>query len=134
MHTRSDRRRVHWFNTYSHTRIHTQHLFNTYSRASADTHVYAPVSAYLQSTHMHTYASVAQSCPALCDPVDCNPARLLYPWDSPGRNTGVGRPALLQGGLPDPGIEPASPTLAGGFFTVRAAWQAPDIGVCASES
>ena len=53
MHTRSDRRRVHWFNTYSHTRIHTQHLFNTYSRASADTHVYAPVSAYLQSTHMH---------------------------------------------------------------------------------
>ena len=36
------------------------------------------------------------------------------------KNTGVGCCALLQGGLPDPGTEPASleyPALAGGFFT-----------------
>ena len=31
------------------------------------------------------------------------------PWDSPGKNTGWSYHALLQGGLPDPGIEPASP-------------------------
>ena len=34
---------------------------------------------------------------------------LLFPWDSPGKNTGVGCHALLQGDLPDRGIEPASP-------------------------
>ena len=55
------------------------------------------------------------------------PARLLCPWNSPGKNTGVGCYSLLQGGssrnllpssealpfpspgdLPNPGMEPAS--------------------------
>ena len=36
--------------------------------------------------------SVAQSCPFLCDPMDCSPR----PWDSPGKDTGVGCHALLQ--------------------------------------
>ena len=30
-------------------------------------------------------------------PRGLQPARLLCPWDSPGRNTGVGGQALLQG-------------------------------------
>ena len=38
-------------------------------------------------------------------------ASLLYPWYSPGKNTGVGCHALLQGSLPNPGIEPRSPIL-----------------------
>ena len=38
-----------------------------------------------------------QSCPALCDPVDCSLIRFLCPRDSPGKNTGVGCHALLQG-------------------------------------
>ena len=33
---------------------------------------------------------VAQLCPTLCETMDCSPARLLSPWDSPGKNTGVG--------------------------------------------
>ena len=37
------------------------------------------------------------------------PARLLCPRDSPGKNTGVGCHALLQGHLPDPGLELGSP-------------------------
>ena len=37
------------------------------------------------------------------------PTRLLCPWDSPVKNTGVGRHSLLQGNFPDPGIEPRSP-------------------------
>ena len=37
---------------------------------------------------------VAQSSQTLCDPVDC---RLLRPWDSPGKNTGVDCHFLLQG-------------------------------------
>ena len=61
----------------------------------------------------------AQSCPTLCDPVNCSPQgfsvhrifRQEY-WS--------GRPFPLPGDLPDPEIEPASlapPALAGDFFT-----------------
>ena len=32
----------------------------------------------------------------------------LCPYNSPGKNTGVGYHALLQGNLPNPGIKPAS--------------------------
>ena len=45
------------------------------------------------------------------------PTRLLPPWDSPGENTGVGCLFLLQGSLPDPGIEPRSPTLQADALT-----------------
>ena len=50
---------------------------------------------------------VAQSCLTLCDPMDYT----YSPWDSPGQNTGVGSLSLLQGNLPNPGIEPRSPAL-----------------------
>ena len=43
---------------------------------------------------------VAQSCPTLCDPMDCNP------WNSPGQNTRVGSLSLLQGILPTQGSNP----------------------------
>ena len=41
----------------------------------------------------------AQSFLTLCNPMDHMepPARLRCPWDSPGKNTGVGCHALLQG-------------------------------------
>ena len=37
-----------------------------------------------------------QSCPTLCDPIDGKPTRLPRPWDSPGKNTGVGYHFLFQ--------------------------------------
>ena len=37
-----------------------------------------------------------QSCPTLGDPIDGSNTRLLCPWDSPGKNTGVGCHFLLQ--------------------------------------
>ena len=37
-----------------------------------------------------------QSCPTLCDPTDGQPTRFPHPWDSPGKNTGVGCHFLLQ--------------------------------------
>ena len=37
------------------------------------------------------------------------PARLLCSWDSPGKNNREGCHALLQGDLPNPGIEPMPP-------------------------
>ena len=39
------------------------------------------------------------------------------PWDSPGKNTGVGYHFLLQGNLPNPGIEPRSPALEADTLT-----------------
>ena len=39
---------------------------------------------------------VAKSCLTLYNPMDCNlPVRLLCPWNSPGKNTGVGSHCLL---------------------------------------
>ena len=35
-----------------------------------------------------------------------------------------GLPFPSPGDLPDPGIEPGSPALAGGFFTTSTAWEA----------
>ena len=70
----------------------------------------------------------AQSCPTLCDPVDCSPpgssvhgilqARILD-W--------VAMPSS-RGDLPDPEIKPTSltsPELADGFFTTNTMWEAP---------
>ena len=46
---------------------------------------------------MCTAAKSLQSCPTLCDPIDgSQPTRLPRPWDSPGKNTGVGCHVLLQ--------------------------------------
>ena len=39
------------------------------------------------------------------------PARLLCPWNSPGKDIGVGCHALLQGIFPTQGSEPEYPTL-----------------------
>ena len=54
---------------------------------------------------------VAQSWPTLCNAMDCSPPGFSVHGDSPGKNTGVGCHALLQGNLPNPGIKPRSPAL-----------------------
>ena len=64
---------------------------------------------------------VPHSCPTLCNPMDCSPPGYSVHGSFPGKSTGVDCHALLQGVflLPDPGIEPVSPTspaLAGRFF------------------
>ena len=71
------------------------------SHASTELTPDCPTIAILMSLTV----SVAQPCLTLCDPMDYSP------WTSPGQNTGVGSLSLLQGDLPDPGIEPRSPTL-----------------------
>ena len=73
--------------------------------------------------------NVAQSSPTLCDPMDCSPARLLCPWNFPGKNTGGGCHFLLQGIFPTQGSEPrslVSPALAGRFFHC-ATWEASKV-------
>ena len=65
----------------------------------------------LVATCMH--AQLLQLCPTLCNPM--NLARqLLCPWDSPGKNIGVGCHTLLQGIFLTQGLNsrlPASPAL-----------------------
>ena len=75
------------------------------------------VPVYLQ------FSSVAQSCLTLCNPMDCS---------LPGCSVhGILQARILEWlaipflDLPDPGIEPGFPALAGGFFTVKATWEAP---------
>ena len=54
------------------------------------------------------------------------PARLLYPWDSSGKNTGVGCHALLQGIFLTQGLNLhlLSTCLGGEFFTTSTTWEA----------
>ena len=41
-------------------------------------------------------SKLLQSCLTLCDPIDGSPRGSPHPWDSPGKNTGVGCHFLLQ--------------------------------------
>ena len=69
-------------------------------------------------------ATSLQSCQTL-RPYGLQRARLLLPWDSPGKNPVVDCHFLF---LPHPGMEPGSlgsPALAHGFFTTSATWDAP---------
>ena len=68
---------------------------------------------------MRSEVKVAQSCPTLCDLMDCSlPGSSIHP--SPGKNIGVDCYSSPPGDLLHPGVEPlsqASPALAGGLFT-----------------
>ena len=55
-------------------------------------------------------------------PHGLSPAGLFCPWDVSGKNIGVGLPFPPPGDFSNPGtalVSPASPTLAGGFFTTE---------------
>ena len=67
--------------------------------------------------------SVAPSCPTLYNSIDCSPPGSSVHGDSPGKNTGVGCHALLQGIFPTQGSTQVSCS-AGGFFTNWATWEA----------
>ena len=49
---------------------------------------------------------VTQSCPTLCDPMDCSPPGSSVHGDNPVKNTGVGCHSLLQGIFPTQGSNP----------------------------
>ena len=52
------------------------------------------------------FSLVAQSCPTLCDSVDCSSPGCSVHGDSPGKNTGMRCHALLQGIFPIQGLNP----------------------------
>ena len=51
-------------------------------------------------------ANLLQSRLTQCNPMDCNPPGSSVHGDSPGKNTGVGCLALLQGNFPTQGSNP----------------------------
>ena len=58
-----------------------------------------------------------QLCPILCHPRDCSPSATSSEFSRQEYWSGLPFPPL--GDLPDPGFKPASPALAGGFFTTE---------------
>ena len=63
---------------------------------------------------------VAQSCPTLCNPMDCSPPGSSVHGDFPGTNTRMGNRALLQG--LNPGLR-----IAGRFFNHLSHQESPRI-------
>ena len=76
---------------YTHTQIHTHPYKNNNPKP------YESVSRSLMFDSLQ--------------PHGLQSTRLFCPWDSPGKNIGVGCHSLLQGNLPDSGIKPRSPAL-----------------------
>ena len=75
-----------------------------------------------------TEVFVAQLCPTLCDPMGHSPPQALLSMGFPRQKHWSGLPSPFLGELSDPGIEPvspASPALAGGFFTTSTTWEDP---------
>ena len=66
-------------------------------------------------TYMHAWLDVFDS---LQSPGQ-QPARPLCPWDFSRQEYWSGLPVPPPQDLPNPGIEPMSPALAGGFFTTE---------------
>ena len=60
---------------------------------------------------------VLRLCPTLCDPMNCSPPGSVHGIPRPEYWSGLPFPS--PGDLSDPGIEPTSPSLAGGFFTAE---------------
>ena len=57
------------------------------------------------------------------------PHGLYNPWNSPGQKTGVGSLSLLQGHLPNPGIEPRSPALQADSLPAEPQGESKNTGV-----
>ena len=73
----------------------------------------------IQFVHLLSFCcSVAKSCSIFLRPHGLQPVRLLCPWDSPGKNTGVGCHFLFQGNLPTRDQTHIS-CIAGGLFTAE---------------
>ena len=61
----------------------------------------------------------AQSCLTLYDSMNCSPPGFSVLGDSPGKNTGVGCHALLQGTFPTQGLNPGLPNCRRILYRLR---------------
>ena len=84
---------------------------------------------------MCMHAKLIQLCLTLCGPKDHSLPGSSVHGHSPGKNTGVGCHAILQGIIPTQGSKPTylmSPALAGGFFITSITWEACVSGIYSS--
>ena len=94
-------------NNAMHT--HEQTCTHILTDSHADTHV----------IWVQTLVLVGQLYPTLCNPMDYIAARLLCPWNFPGKNTGVRYHFLLQGNFPT-GDRTRVSCITGRVFTIWA--------------
>ena len=78
--------------------------------------------------HCCVLCLVAQSCPTLCNPMDCSPPGSSVHGDSLGKNTRVGCHAFLQGLFPTRDQTQVS-HIAGGFFIFKPPGKPKNTGV-----
>ena len=70
-----------------------------YYSVSTHTTIYMSISLHCRQNLTQDYGCVCISCSVMTDslrPHGVHPSRLLCPWNSPGKNTGVGCHFLLQ--------------------------------------
>ena len=101
--------------------VHSSPPFTSNLSIAAATNAFSPQCALL-------HAKQLWSCLTLGSRVECSPLVSSVHGDSPGRNTGVGSHALLQGFFLTQGSNPSLLSLpalsAGGFFNTSASWDA----------
>ena len=90
--------------THTHTHTHSAKSFHFKLFLVGFSKTYQTHPILLNSWNVR--AKLLQSCPTLCDPMNCKPSRLLCPWGSPGKNIGIGLPRPPPGDLPYPRIKP----------------------------
>ena len=91
--------------TYVYTYIHICIYINIYIYTYTHTHTYIYTYAYIYAV----LSLITQSFLTLWDPLDCSLPGSSVHGDSPGKNTGVGYHALLQGIFPSQGSNPCLP-------------------------
>ena len=108
------------FLPYTHYLVHTVALPGAPTRVSPAslgslmTEMPSPEEAFVSLC----CCSVGQSCPTLCDPMDCSPpgSWFLGPRGFSRQEYQSGLPCLPPGDLPNPGIESRSSALQEDFF------------------
>ena len=91
----SDREAVVSLFTYFNVLITTLHVRSPHDLC-IPRHLLPKISCRLMMIKMMVKVLVAEWYTALCNPMDCKPIRLLCPWNSPGKNTGVVCHSILQ--------------------------------------
>ena len=83
------------------------------------TNVIIRVQACYHSLPWGVKVLVTQSCPTLCDPLDCVVHQAPLSMEFPKQECWSELPCPSPGGPPNPGAEPGFPAFASGFFTTE---------------
>ena len=79
-------------------------------------------------------AKSLQPCPTLWDPRDCSPPGSSTHRDSPGKNTGVGCRAFLQGIFPTQGSNPGLPHCRWILYQLSCSFYTVTLSLCSSSN